>query len=139
MLRHEVDGRAFRAMVASLKSLLPRLFGGMGEPVKKITLPEDGGFIPDYSKYISSPRAVTFAPRSHTSRRSTASPPVNPWRSRGEIIRSDYLSPPAYTPDEPVSAQITIHAIPGQTIRIVTSSTTSLIIDPYAYANPDED
>ena len=53
-------------MVALLKSLLPRLLGGKDEPVKKITLPEDDGFIPDYSKYVSSPRAVTVAPRRHT-------------------------------------------------------------------------
>jgi hypothetical protein len=140
MLRHELNGRAFRAMVASLKCLLPRqLKGELVKPVKKFTLLEDDGFIPDYSKYISSPRAVTIAPRRHTSRRSMVSPPVNTWRSRSEIICDDYLSPPAYTPEEPVSTQRTIHAIPGQTIHIVTSSTTCLIIDPYAYANPGED
>lgn len=126
-------------MVASLKSLLTRLLGGKIEPVKKFTLPEDDGFIPDYSKYVSSARAITDAQRRDTSRRSTASPPVNTWRGRNESIRDDYLSPPAYTPDEPVSTQITIYAMPGQTIRIFTSSTTGLIIDPYAYANPDED
>jgi hypothetical protein len=128
---------SFGSMAASLRSLLPRLLGGTDEPVKKIIPPEDDGFIPDYSKYISSPRTTTVVPWRRygiTSRSSRAGPPIDTRRGRRGVVGDDHLPPPAYTPEE-LSTQVTIHAVPGQTINIVTSSTTGLIIDPYAYAN----
>ncbi|EDR10403.1 uncharacterized protein LACBIDRAFT_317283 [Laccaria bicolor S238N-H82] len=176
-------------MVAWLRSLLPQFLGGKDEPVKEFvpSLAKDDGFIPEYSKYISIPRATTVAPRRHnviTSRscysradpptdtrrvtgppadtrrvtnppnfissradpptvtrrvtgppagtRRVTGPPTVTQRGRSRVMSDNSLLPPAYTP---VSTQRTIHAVPGQTINIVTSSTTGLMINPYVHAN----
>lgn len=117
-------------MVASLRSLLPRLFGGTDEPVKEFIPPEDDGFIPDYSKYISPPRATTVAPQRHvnTSRSSRAGPLIDTQRGRRGVMGGAHLPSPAYT-RRPVSTPITIHAVPGRAINIVTGSATGMIIN----------
>ena len=192
ILSREFSWLTLRSMVASLRSLLPQFLGGTDEPVKEFvpSLAEDDGFIPEYSKYISPPRATTVAPQRHnviTSRRCSCcsragpptdtrrgrsrvmndnhlpppaehstyispprvttvaprrhnvitsrsccsrapGPPADTRRGRSRVMSDNHLPPPAYTP---VPTQVMIHAIPGQTLNIVTSSTTGLIVNPY--------